>query len=703
MTRYVCRLLVILLGVAACGSAWAQSALSDLDFGQRADGQLEVTLRFDGEVPQVRGYRIDSPPRLAIDLMDTVNQLERRRLELGLAGVNDVVALESGGRTRLVFNLDAAIPYAVREQGDSLVLSLGESAADLQSASPGVANAATADREPLGRAPRIEDIDFRRGEDGASRLVVTFDRDGVDTRVSERGEDRIVAELENVELPASLAQTLDVSDFGTPMQRITPVEDGDGTTLSIQASGDYAMLSTQSGRQLIVEVRPVSRAEREIRQREMFPYTGKRISLNFQDIEVREVLAIIAEFTGLNLVASDSVQGSVTLNLEDVPWDQALDLVLRSHGLASRKNGNVLVVAPASELSSMERQELETQVQMQELAPLVTEYLQVRYAKAASLAAMLRGEEGLGLLSERGRVSIDERTNTLIIQDTRERIGEVIGVVDQLDIPVRQVQIEARIVIARDSVARELGVNWGMSSNGGGKLNLGGASSGQPLSSDGQRFSQGAYTGQWQQPNATLFQRGGLAVDLGDSANPASAFSFGYISGDILLDMELRALESEGKSQTISQPKVITTNQQPAVIKQGQEIPYQEATSSGATNVEFKEAVLSLQVVPHITPDNRIIMELDINNDDVSDTTFGGAPAIDTNEIQTQVLVNDGETVVLGGILRTEQLRQLFKTPLLGDLPLLGHLFRYTEESNEKVELLVFITPKIIEDGLAIR
>lgn len=691
-----------MLGLVACGTAWAQSALSALDFGQRADGQLEVTLNFTGGVPEVRGYRIDSPPRLAIDLMDTVSQLDQRRYELGLVGVNDVVALEAGGRTRLVFNLDAPIPYAIRERGDSLVLSLGESAADLQSA-PSVESAAPASGQSLSRAPGIENIDFRRGEAGASRLIVTFDRDGVDAQVREQGRGRIVAELENVDLPATLAQTLDVSDFGTPMQRITPVENTDGTTLSIQVSGDYAMLSTQSGRQLTIEARPVTDAERQVRQREMFPYTGKRISLNFQDIEVREVLAIIAEFTGLNLVASDSVQGNVTLNLSDVPWDQALDLVLRSHGLASRKNGNVLIVAPASELASMERQELEAEAQMQELAPLATEYLQVRYAKAASLAQMLRGEEGLGLLSERGRVSIDERTNTLIIQDTRERIDEVIAVVDQLDIPVRQVQIEARIVIARDSVARELGVNWGLSSNGNGKLNLGGASSGQPLSSDGQRFSQGTYAGRWQEPDATLFQRGGLAVDLGDNANPSSAFSFGYISGDILLDMELRALESEGKSQTISQPKVITANQQPAVIKQGQEIPYQEATSSGATNVEFKEAVLSLQVVPQITPDNRIIMELDINNDDISDTTFGGAPAIDTNEIQTQVLVNDGETVVLGGILRTEQLRQLFKTPLLGDLPLLGHLFRYTEESNEKVELLVFITPKIIEDGLAIR
>lgn len=679
MTRFIYRLLVALLALASAGPVLAQSALTGLDFAQRADGQLEVSLRFADGVPEVRGYRLDAPPRLTIDLLDTVSQLDRRRFELGLSGVNHMVALEAGARTRLVFDLDEALPYAVREQGDTLVLSLGEGVTQRQpTAEPALADGGIGPRAAPIADARIEDIDFRRGDAGASRLVVTFDRDGVDTRVSERGSQRIVAELRDVELPAALAQTLDVSDFGTPMQRITPRTGPDGTTLTIEARGEYAMLSTHSGRRLVIETRPVTRDEREAHQREPFPYTGERITLNFQDIEVREVLAIIADFTGLNLVASDSVQGSVTLNLQNVPWDQALDLVLKSHGLASRRTGNVLIVAPASELASMERQELEAQAQIQALAPLTTEYLQVRYAKAEDLATLLRGDGGLGLLSERGRVSVDARTNTLLIQETRERIASIRRTIDQLDIPVRQVQIEARIVIARDRAARELGINWGLSSPQGSRFDLSGAADGSV-------------------PN------GGLAVDLGSDIDPSSAFSFGYLSGDILIDLELRALESEGMSQTISQPKVITANQKRAVIKQGQEIPYQEATSSGATNIEFKEAVLSLEVTPQITPDDRIIMDLVINNDDVSDTTFAGAPAIDTNEIQTQVLVDNGETVVLGGILTSEQLRQLFKTPLLGDLPVLGHLFRYTEERNEKVELLVFITPKIIEDGLAIR
>ncbi|PAU75987.1 type IV pilus secretin PilQ [Halomonas salipaludis] len=538
---------------------------------------------------------------------------------------------------------------------------------------------------PVSREPRIEEIDFRRGGDGAGRLIVTFDRSGVDSRVRESGS-RVIAELRRVALPAELDQVLDVTDFGTPLRRISPQPGSDGVTLELEASGDYAMLSIHSGRQLVIEIQPLSQAERVTRERERLAYTGERITLNFQDIEVRSVLAIIADFTGLNLVASDSVTGNVTLNLEDVPWDQALDLVLKSHGLASRQEGNVIVVAPASELANIERQELESREQLETLSPLTTEMLQVRYARASDLAALLRGEGGFGLLTERGRVSVDQRTNTLLIQDTAGQIQSILRTLDQLDVAVRQVQIEARIVIARDSATRELGVRWGLSQRQGVVFDDSGIGSVVDRN-----------------PGGASRASAGLAVDMGSATNPSTTFAFGYLSGDILLDLELRALESEGKSQTISQPRVITANRRTAVIKQGTEIPYQEATSSGATSTEFKEAVLSLEVTPQITPDNRIIMDLVINNDTVSEQSFEGAPAINTNQIETQVLVNNGETVVLGGILTTEQIRSLFKTPFFGDLPLIGNLFRYTQDSSEKVELLVFITPRIIEDGLAIR
>nr|WP_163500978.1 type IV pilus secretin PilQ [Halomonas socia] len=689
MMTIIRRLTAVLTMVLLSLPALAASTLDDLTYRQGAGGELEVVLSFSGGVPEVRGYRLDDPARLTIDLMDTASRLERSRQSLDIAGVRDLTTLEAGARTRLVFALDGALPYNTRQQGDSLVLSIGGEGGALQAAAPQAEPAgAQAAAAPVSREPRIEDIDFRRDDEGAGRLIVTFDRSGVDSRVRESGS-RVIAELRRVELPAELDQVLDVTDFGTPLRRITPQPGRDGVTLELEASGDYAMLSTHSGRELVIEIQPVSQAERETRERERFAYTGERITLNFQDIEVRSVLAIIADFTGLNLVASDSVTGNVTLNLEDVPWDQALDLVLKSHGLASRQEGNVIVVAPASELANIERQELESREQMEALSPLTTEMIQVRYARASDLAALLRGEGGFGLLSERGRVSVDQRTNTLLIQDTVDQIQSILRTLDQLDVAVRQVQIEARIVIARDSATRELGVRWGAESTRGFRADPG--------------VDDGSFIARDINPQGLNRARGGLAVDMGSATNPLTTFAFGYLSGDILLDLELRALESEGKSQTISQPRVITANQRTAVIKQGTEIPYQEATSSGATSTEFKEAVLSLEVTPQITPDNRIIMDLVINNDTVSDQSFEGAPAIDTNQIETQVLVDNGETVVLGGILTTEQIRSLFKTPFFGDLPLIGNLFRYTQDSSEKVELLVFITPRIIEDGLAIR
>ncbi len=680
-----------LLLLALSAGALAASSLEGLDFRQGSGGELEVDLQFAGPVPEVRGYRLDDPARLTIDLMETGNRLDQRSYALGIGGVRQVTALEAGSRTRLVFDLEGPLPYNTREQGNRLRLAIGGGAADTGVAQVAAPASASAPSEPapsrsVASGPSVENIDFRRGEGGAGRLVVTFDRAGVDARVRESGRNRITADLRGVELPASLDQVYDVSDFGTPLRRVTPRVGRDGVTLDIEGAGEFAMVSTQSGRQLTIEAQPVTQQQRDQRVREQFPYTGERITLNFQDIEVRSVLAIIADFTGLNLVASDSVQGRVTLNLEDVPWDQALDLVLKSHGLASRQEGNVIVVAPASELANIERQELQAREQMEVLAPLTTEYVQVRYARASDLAALLRGGQGFGLLTERGRVAVDQRTNTLLIQDTADQIDEIMRTLDRLDVAVRQVQIEARIVIASDSATRELGVNWGASSpdrRAGGRLDLGGASDGTPISG-----------------------LGGLAVDFGSTdrgVGGMTSFAFGYLSGDVLLDLELRAMESEGRSYTISQPRVITANQRTAVIKQGQERAYRESAASGAAAVDFKEAVLSLEVTPQITPDNRIIMDVSITNDTFGEFQPGEEPPINKNEIETQVLVDNGETVVLGGILQTEELRNLVKTPFLGDLPVIGNLFRYTQQSNEKVELLVFITPRILDDGVALR
>ncbi|WP_342588587.1 type IV pilus secretin PilQ [Salinicola halophyticus] len=693
-----CVALLTLWGLAlSAGAALAQTqalatpTLTAMTFTDRGAGRLDVGLNFVGGLPEIRGYRTDSPPRLALDLLQAQSGLSQSTFAVGSGGVDSVRVLGAGGRTRLVFDLTSPTGYRLEQRDGKIVVHLGDDA--------DIATGTVGETRPDGAAnggasatsaaePEVTSIDFRRGTNGGGQLQLALNRAGVAAEVSGQGR-QVSVTLPGVSLPDDQYQTLDVGDFGTAVQRIVPRRGSDGITFDITASEAVEPLVTQNGRRFTVELAPAGSLERpETEQRPS--YNGHRISLDFQDIPVRDVLSIIAEESGLNVVASDGVQGNVTLNLTDVPWDQALDLVLRNHGLSSRREGNVMMVAPTGELASLQRQTLETREQSQQLAPLTTEFLQIRYAKADTLAALLQGGEGAGMMSERGRVSVDPRTNTLILQDTRDQLDAIRRTVDHLDVPVRQVQIEARIVIARDSATRELGVNWGLSGNGGRHFDLGGAADGNASTVPTTSDDPASYGG-------------GLAVDLGNATNPASAFSFGYLSGDVLIDLELRALESEGKSQTISQPKVITANQRTAVIKQGQEVPYQEASSSGATTTEFKEAVLSLEVTPQITPDDRIIMDLRVNNDDISDTRYDGAPAIDTNEIQTQVLVNNGETVVLGGILTSEQLRTLFKTPFLGDIPVLGNLFRYTQESNEKVELLVFITPKIIEDGLAIR
>lgn len=657
---------------------WAMaSVLTDLDVRETQGGDVALELRFSGEVPELNGYPLTNPPRLALDLADTQNGLAERRTRVDLGGVEGITALEGSGRTRLVLDLEAPRQFRSSVSGDRLTVTL---------AATGTSNEAPAERLETAQGPQVQDIDFQRGEDGAGRLLVTFDRDSVRPEVREGGRNEVIVDLGEVNVPDALNQIYDVTDFATPISRITPRRGQRGSELVLATDGPYAMVSSQSGDQLTVEVQPVSEAPQQARVDQGEDYTGERLSLNFQDIEVRAVLATLADFTGLNLVASDSVSGRVTLNLNDVPWDQALDLILQSQGLSSREKGNVIVVAPASELAELERQELEAREQQETLAPLITEFIEVKYARAEDLSQLLRGGDGFGLLTERGRVSVDQRTNTLLVQDTPDQVREIVRTLDRLDVAVRQVQIEARIVIARDTASRELGINWGASSTRG-----------------FQDSGDGTFERRDINPDGLNRARGGLAVDFGDTSDAGAGFSFGYLAGDVLLDLELRALESEGKSQTISQPKIITANQRTATISQGEERAFQSVDGNDNPDTEFKEAELSLEVTPQITPDNRIIMDLLIRNDSFRESEFGGEPPIDTNEIETQVLVDNGQTVVLGGILTTEELRQVAKTPLLGDIPLLGRLFRYTEESNEKVELLVFITPRLLDDGLTVR
>ncbi|ARS51897.1 hypothetical protein B9G99_02470 [Kushneria konosiri] len=682
--------LVLFVGAVLANAA----SLTDITSRQTGSGEL-VQLVFDGPVNVPQSTMLSAPQRLMLDFDGAGSRLSSSRVPLASANVDAAEARVSGDRLRVTLAMARPVGWQLSAAGNVLEVRLGDRNSGSNDArngdllqriaavraggatARGYDDAATAGSDARAR---IDNIDYRAAGQGSGELIVTLDRQGISPQLDVQG-DQARVRLSGVRLTPQWQRIMDVSDFATPVSRVTPSQSGEDVVLTLAMAPGAVAMATQRGSEAVIRVSPAGSAAAG-RLQSQFPFDGKRISLNFEDIDVRTVLSILADEVGLNLVVSDSVSGNVTINLRQVPWDQALDLILQTRGLASRRSGNVLLVAPAEELSGMAQRVAQADQGMSANEALTTDYLQMRYAKAVNMAALLRGEQGLGLLSERGHVSVDERTNTLLVQDTRERIEEIRRTIDHLDVPVRQVQIEARIVIARDRVVNQLGVRWGLSRPGtpSSGINLNGASNG-------------------------LAANGGLSVDLGNAVAPTTGFSFGYLSGDVLLDLELNALESEGKSQTISQPKVITANQHPALIKQGQEIPYQQGgdnTLTGTT-VQFKEAVLSLEVTPQITPDNRIIMDLIVNNDDVSSNQYNGVPAIDTNQIQTQVLVNDGETVVLGGILSTEQVNNLYKTPFLGDLPGLGRLFRYTEQSNEKVELLVFITPRILEDTLTVR
>ena len=662
--------------------------LEDVSFSSLPGERLEVTLQFDGAPPEPSGYTIERPARIAVDLRDTISGLDSRSVPLGSGNAQSMTVVETKDRTRLIFNLVELVPYDTVRSGNSLVMTIGgqsegvvASASTSSSQSSGTTNAAPSNT--------LAGVDFRRGKDGEGRVLVDLGSSSTPVDLTERSG-KIRLTMNGIAVPADLRRRLDVTDFATPVTRIdTFVEDGNAV-VEISPQGNYDYIAYQSGTQFTVSVEELSQEEAESRREEKFPYTGDKLSLNFQDIEVRSVLQLIADFTGLNLVASDTVGGSITLRLQNVPWDQALDLILKTKGLDKRQIGNVLLVAPADEIAAREKLELETNKQIAELAPVRLDIIQVNYAKAADIVGLIQEDEEL--ISDRGFVSSDVRTNTISVRETAEKLDEIRRLVSTWDVPVRQVSIEARIVRAQTNVAENLGVRWGGAAydiSGDNIFSVGGGLDGVQDARD-----SAATPGSFQ----TSFP-GALAVDLGVSGDGASSFAIGWGSDDFLVDLELSALESDGQAEVVSQPRVVTADRQTASIKSGEEIPYQKASSSGATSVSFKEAVLSLVVTPQITPDDKIIMDLVVNQDSRGEVT-AGIPSINTNEVTTQVLVGNGETVVLGGIFQSEVATQTTKTPFLGDIPYLGRIFKRTEHIDERSELLIFITPKIIKNDL---
>lgn len=682
---------VLLAGVFGAANAATLDATS---YSAMPGDRVQLKLDFSEPLAEEPvNFTIDNPARIAIDLPGVGLKLAEKSQSIGIGMAHSLAAVEADGRTRVVVNLVRPVSYDMELQGNSLIVTLGTAMSGAETASaPAAAMSSTASTSN-GEGGSIDNIDFRRGDNGEGRVVITLSDPSVGVNLGQEAG-QIVVDFMGASLPSELDRKLDVVDFATPVKIIDTKSHAGGTRMTISTTTDqYDHLAYQADNTFTIEVRPLTEDQQEAMKKEKFGFTGERLSLNFQDIEVRAVLQLIADFTGLNLVASDTVNGSVTLRLKNVPWDQALDIILRARGLGMRQDGNVMMVAPQEEIAAREKLELESQKQVEELAPLRTEFVQINYAKAADLAILIRSEEN-SLLSDRGNVSIDERTNTLIIQDVSASLEAIRDMVSKLDIPIRQVLIESRIVNADESFTKDLGVKFG------------GAK--QDTTGDGTKFGVigGTRPGGIVEAEPPIgFDGGGADGMLVNLPVPGATSALGLAVGKIgsyLLQLELSALLAEGRGEEIANPKVITANQSEASIESGVEIPYQSATSSGATSVSFKKAVLSLRVTPQITPDNRVLLDLEVNQDTRGAPDVLGTPPINTRSVTTQVLVDDGETVVLGGIYNQVDRKSTDRVPFFSDVPVLGVLFKKNRVEKSRTELLIFVTPKILREDLAI-
>ena len=700
----------VLASLVTAVDALAQTRRLEAIEVQPLPGQrLELHLQLSEAAPEPMSFTIDDPARIAIDLPDTVIALPTRRQDVNIGPVTTILAAEANGRTRIVLNMTALVPYATRVAGDVVIVEIGgDGAQPTFSAQPSAEPRAVTAAAQSG--PRsINNIDFRRGADGAGQVIVELNDPRTTVDVREEGG-RIVVDFDNTDLPTELLRRLDVTDFATPVATVDALRAAGTARLVVTPSGNYEQVAYQADNVFTLELKQPPAVQPQVSSafeadRE---YTGDPLTLTFQDLDTRAVLQLLADFSGLNIVVSDSVQGNVTLRLQDVPWDQALDIVMTTKGLDMRRNGNVVIVAPAEEIAAREQALLEARNALQEIEPLRSEFIQVNYAKASDLAELIGGGGENALISERGSVAIDERTNTLLVQDTADRLANVRRLVATLDIAIRQVQIESRIVIVNDDYSREIGVRFGATmvqeNSTNGMISMTGTSAGSDTMVSSALDNLATTGTPFPVEIGPALERYNVNLPV---ANPAGSIALAILDSDYLVDLELSALQAEGNGEIYSTPRVIVSNNAQARISQGVEIPYQESSSSGATTTQFKEAVLSLTVTPQITPDDRIIMDLLVTKDSVGQVvpsaTGGFVPSIDTRDVQTTVLVNDGETVVLGGIYETENRDNVKKVPVLGDIPGLGFLFRSKVTTSNRAELLIFVTPRVLRDGARIQ
>lgn len=707
-------LLLLLVGMTA--NAQEGNRLQDIQVQSLPGQRVELKLIMTDTAPEPLAFTIDNPARIALDLPETALGLTSRRRDVNLGPLATVLTAEANGRTRVVLNLEQMVSYETKRSGNTVTIILGdaddysEDATQFASAAASSSAASTQSYASAGGTRSISSVDFRRTRDGGGRVVINLTDPTTPVDIRQEGG-RVVAVFKDTGLPAELMRRLDVMDFATPVATVDTLRTNLDTRVVITAEGKYEQLAYQTDNEFTIEINPVAAEDAE--QSSLFSeskeYEGQRLTLNFQDIETRAVLQLLAETSGRNIVVSDTVQGNVTLRLRNVPWDQALDIVMTTKGLDMRQNGNVIIVAPAEEISARETADLAAQQAIAELEQLYSEFLQVNYAKAGDLSLLVSGDSGNSLLSERGSIAVDDRTNTLLVQDTAERLQNIRRLVRTLDVPIKQVLIETRIVVVGDDFSRDLGVRLGVTginenSSGDGGTFVSGTGNGTDTMVNSAINNLGTGGTIYPVEVPTLANRYNVNVPI---AEAAGRFSLAVLESDYLVDLELTALEVEGRGEIVSTPRVITANQKEATIEQGVEIPYQQSASSGATTVQFKKAVLSLTVTPQITPDNNIIMDLRVHKDSVGEIISTGGlggtvPSIDTRAVETQVLVADGQTVVLGGIYETERRETVNKVPFLGDIPVVGFFFRSKKVLDNKAELLIFVTPRILDEGSSI-
>ena len=686
----------------------AENTLESVTYSTLPGNRLQIVLSMTRATEKPLSFTIDNPARIAFDFPGTISSLPKRSQPIGVGIAQSITAITAKDKTRVILNLTEVVPYSVSTEGTNVLITLdSESTSNLFAAgTTGAGETAAASQRFNDVQKGVSNIDFRRGENGEGRIVVTLTESNIPMDINEEFG-KVVVKFLGSNLPDNLRRTLDVLDFATPVKSVSSFEQDGTVRLEIEpVNRDFEHVSYQANNIFTIEFKPISKKDLEEKIKDKFGYTGDRLSLNFQDIPVRAVLQLIADFTGLNVVVSDSVDGNLTLRLQNVPWDQALDIILKSKGLSKRESGNVMLIAPSEEIAAQEKIDLEAAQAITELAPIRTAFFTINFAKVTELEPLFVGastEEGgsEGLLSSRGSVIIDERTNTLIVKDTDEVISEVRKILAELDIPVRQVMISSRIVIATDDFTRELGNRFGYTKTTSVDGVAGAGNTSGTIGATDSMIDDVVNNGGNGISGIPFGTADRFNVNLPTSGLATGSIAFSILSGSSLIDLELSALQAENQGEIISSPRVVTADRHEAFIEQGVEIPYLSATSSGATQVEFKKAVLSIQVTPQITPDDRIIMDLKVNKDAVGEV-FAGIPSIDTREVNTQVLVNNGDTIVLGGIYEQVTRDEVDKVPLLGDIPILGYLFKHTLESDEKAELLIFVTPKILKDTLSL-